>query len=334
MADTDVLFLIEAGGRYGLGHLMRCAVLMDALRARGGRPISALRLGERELPDWTLPSAPFITLERDDAAATSQAEAVAGAQRPGWVVVDGYGLLASDVVARMHAMGLRVLAFDDFGTDGGGADLVVNQNRPPSAKMSGIAASRLLGPQYALVDPTYASHRDKSVAGSIERIVLTFGGSDQHGLTDRAVAALACVPGAFYLDVVIGPYHRVREFAPPGRHRLAVHQKPNGLASLFGTADLAISAAGTTCWQICCVGVPLIAVQTVDNQREAVRCLAEQGCAITQDRETFCQALEDGELPVLLAKLAGPAVRGAMVAAQRRLVDGNGAARIAAAMGL
>src|SRR5271165_64573 len=112
MADTDVLFLIEAGGRYGLGHLMRSTVLMDALRARGGRPISALRLGEGELPDWTLPSTECITLERNEAAATRQAEAVAGAQQPGWVVVDGYGLLASDIVARMHAMGLRVLAFD------------------------------------------------------------------------------------------------------------------------------------------------------------------------------------------------------------------------------
>jgi len=334
MADTDVLFLIEAGGRYGLGHLMRSTVLMDALRARGGRPISALRLGEGELPDWTLPSTECITLERNEAAATRQAEAVAGAQQPGWVVVDGYGLLASDIVARMHAMGLRVLAFDDFGTDGGGADVVVNQNRLPSADMNSIAASRLLGPQYALVDPTYASHRDKPLAGSIGRIVVTFGGSDQHGLTGRIVTALAGVPGALSLDVVIGPYHRVREFAPPGRHRLAVHQEPHGLASLLGTADLAISAAGTTCWQICCVGVPLIAVQAVDNQREAVRCLAEQGCAITQDREMFCQSLDRGELPLLLAKLAGRNVRGAMVAAQRRLVDGNGAARIAAAMGL
>ncbi|MGD0026244.1 MAG: hypothetical protein ABSC37_16780 [Xanthobacteraceae bacterium] len=313
---------------------MRSIVLMNVLRARGGRPISALRVGEGGLPDWSLPPAETITLEGDNSAATRQAEAVAGARRPGWVVVDGYGLLASDVVARMHAMGLRVLAFDDLGIDGSGADLVVNQNRPSAVGANGVAASRLLGPQYALVDPTYATHRDKPLAGSIRRIVVTFGGADQHGLTGRVVAALASVPGALSLDVVIGPYHRVRGFAPSGRHRLVVHREPHGLASLLGAADVAISAAGSTCWQICCVGVPLIAVQTVDNQREAVRCLAEQGCAITQDRETFSQSLDRGELPVLLAKLAGPAVRGAMVEAQRRLVDGNGAARIAAAMGL
>jgi UDP-2,4-diacetamido-2,4,6-trideoxy-beta-L-altropyranose hydrolase len=328
---ADVLFLVEAGGKYGLGHLMRCEVLIAALRDRGALPICAIRVEKGGLPDWTTPAE--ITLEGNDTAAALHAEAVARARRPNWIVVDGYGLLATDLVARLRKLGFRVVVFQDLGTDGGGADLVINQNRQ-AGMTNAVAAGQLLGPCYALVDRSYAACRSRPLADTIRRILVTFGGTDQHSLTPLVVAAFAGVPGELSLDVVIGPYHRTRRFAPAGPHRMTLHQEPHGLAALLDSTDLVISAAGTTCWQICCAGVPLISVQTVDNQREVMRCLADEHCAITLERKEFCQLLDGGRLPALLAQLSRQGARSAMVAAQRRLVDGNGAARIVAAMGL
>lgn len=330
----DVLFLVEAGGKYGLGHLMRSTVLIDALRDRGVRSISALRMGEGGLPDWALPAAEHIALEGDDVDVSRQAEALARARRPDWTVIDGYGLLATDLIARLHALGLRIMAFDDLGTEGGGADLVINQNCQRAAATDGPAVNRLLGPRYALVDPNYARCRDRPLALAVKRVLVTFGGSDQHGLSGRVIDGLADVPGQLTIDVVVGPHHRTRSFAPPGQHRLLTHQAPRGLAALLHAADLVISAAGSTCWQVCCVGVPLIAVHTVDNQDEVTRCLFEYGGAITVERDEFCALLERGGLPELIARLNDLAVRRAMVTAQRLLIDGNGTVRVLAAMGL
>jgi UDP-2,4-diacetamido-2,4,6-trideoxy-beta-L-altropyranose hydrolase len=328
----DVLFLIEAGGGFGLGHLMRSSVLADAVRARGGRPTMALRLGDRALPAWAMPTSERIELDGADCArACAQAEALAHTRRPGWVVVDGYGMLGAGLVARLRAHGLRVLAFDDLGTEGGGADLVVNQN---FAHTDHSTAGRLLGPAFALVAPAYAAHRSRPVADRVRRILVTFGGSDLHGLTQHVVGAFAAVPGKLTLDVVIGPSHRTRHVAPAGAHELVMHDRPHGLAGLLGRADVVISAAGSTCWQACCAGVPLIAIQTVDNQRELVACLAQNGCAVTFERAAFCDLLERGGLATVLNSLAEPDVRATMMAAQRRLVDGKGAERIIAAMGV
>ncbi len=320
------LFLVEAGGRFGLGHLMRSAVLRDALRARGVETVLAVRRGEGPLPEWALGA---DDLHIDTPAA---AEALAAERRPDWVTVDGYGLLADGIVKRLRARGVRVLAFDDLGTEGGGADLVLNQNvcTEPMPAMPG----RLLGPAYALVDRTYVACRGGEISRTIQRVLVTFGGTDQHGLMERVVAAFADVPGSLSLDVVVGPNHRVRDFAAPGAHRLIAHAQPHGLAHLLATADLAISAAGSTCWQVCCAGVPLIAVQTVDNQREVVRCLEANGCALTFAREPFEALLERGDLPEVIDGLRDAAVRRNMSQAQRSLVDGKGAARVAAAMGL
>jgi spore coat polysaccharide biosynthesis predicted glycosyltransferase SpsG len=330
----EVLFIVEAGGKYGLGHLMRSTVMIDAMRARSKKSIVALRAGESGIPDWAMPATECVALLGNAAAAARQAAALAAKRPPGWVVIDGYDILATGLVAQLRTLGLRVMTFDDLGSDGGGANLVINQNRRTAATADAAGSGRLLGPHYALLDPTYVALRGRPVAGTIGHVLVTFGGSDQHAVTGRVVGSFADIPKELSLDVVVGPYHRIRSFAPPGRHRLTVHEEPHGLAALISAADLVISAAGTTCWQVCCVGVPLIAVQTVDNQRDVIRCLSEAGCAIVLGRDEFCALMERGGLQELIGRLSDTAALGAMVAAQRRLIDGNGAARVLAAMAL
>lgn len=327
----DVLFLIEAGGRYGLGHLMRSAVLMKALAAGGIHSVTALRSGGGSVPEWALPAGKLYMLD-DNNLAVARAESLARECKPRWAVIDGYDFLAGNAVKQIKLLGVRVLAFDDLGVEGGGANIVVNQNS--EAEDTSARQRRLLGPAYALVDPMYAASGGPQVVQSVERVLVTFGGSDLHGMTGRVVSALTAVPGRLKVDIVIGPHHRTREFAWTGSHRLTFHDAPHGLAALLKTNDVVISAAGGTCWQACCSGIPLIAIQTVDNQREVVACLAAHGCAITFGRPEFSRMLETGQLFEVLQRLSDPMVRHSMIVAQRRLVDGNGAARIVAAMGL
>lgn len=324
---------MEIGGQYGLGHGMRSAVLIHALKVAGAELAIAVRLGDGALPDWILPSAADFTLEGDGGQAELQAEAVARQLHPDWVVVDGYGLLGTDLIKRLRAADMLVAAFDDIGDEGGGANLVINQNRAGSDACD-VSTGQLFGARYALVDPDYAMLRSRRPGKSIDRILVTFGGSDRYQLTGRTLAALAALPGEKTIDVVVGPYHEIRIFPKPGRHCLNVHQQPHGLAALLKEADLVISAAGTTCWQVCCAGAPLVAVQTVDNQREVVHNLEESRCALTFSREAFVNLLDEGKIIGALQPLQDISARCAMVAAQHQLVDGNGAMRVLAAMGI
>jgi spore coat polysaccharide biosynthesis predicted glycosyltransferase SpsG len=237
--------------------------------------------------------------------------------------------MAQDMPARARKLGARVVAFDDLGREGGGADLVINAN----VAGGDVRDGRLLGPAYALIDRSYLDARNRPGRHVVQNVMITFGGSDLHGLTPRVVAALADVPGELSINVVAGPYHKARDIPSPGRHRLTVHRAPQGLAALMADADLMVSAAGSTCWQACCVGLPLLAIQTVDNQREVLQQLAAGGCAVTIERPEFVALVERGGFPALIAPLLDPARRAAMRTAQRAAVDGGGAARIVAAMG-
>src|SRR5882757_6309472 len=145
-----VLFLIEAGGRYGLGHLMRSAVLMKALAAGGIHSVIALRSGGGSVPEWALPAGKLCMLDDNDSA-VAQAESLARECKPRWAVIDGYDFLAGNAVKQITSLGVHVLAFDDLGIDGGGANIVVNENR--EAEDTSAAQRRLLGPEYAVIDP-------------------------------------------------------------------------------------------------------------------------------------------------------------------------------------
>ena len=46
-------------------------------------------------------------------------------------------------------------------------------------------------------------------------------------------------------------------------------------------AELAITAAGSTCWELACLGVPAVTIVTAENQRGIAASLSHAG--ITQD---------------------------------------------------
>ena len=52
------------------------------------------------------------------------------------------------------------------------------------------------------------------------------------------------------------------------------------MAELMAWADVAISAAGTICWEICLLVLPAIQVDLAENQRPVAQDLQEKGVAI------------------------------------------------------
>jgi len=97
-----------------------------------------------------------------------------------------------------------------------------------------------------------------------------------------------------------------------------------GLIEHIGWADVAISAAGSTAYELLCAGVPTVAVALADNQAPVANGLAEAGVA-------RCLHARGGELAERLAgevgMLASPEERARLATRGPATVDGHGAAR-------
>jgi spore coat polysaccharide biosynthesis predicted glycosyltransferase SpsG len=331
-----VLFAIEAGAEVGLGHLMRCRALMLRLSAAGAE-IELCVLGDvRALGERAWPTARPVTV----APSGNGPEKFKGLlsdrlreARYDWLVLDGHGL------RRMSFPdGPRTLVVDDLGDQPLRATAVLNQNveRPDPYDQRGFEVNdRLLGPRFALLDAAYADAEWKgSGAAGLERLLVSFGGADRPGWSGKALAALASCASPLTIDLVVGPLHSQDHVSGRigGGHRLVVHRSPDGLAPLMAAADAMVASASVTSWEACCVGVPLIALQTAANQVHVLTSLDEAGAAITARAEEALDGGAKAKLPGLMQRIESLAVRRDLSARQRSLVDGRGAERVAAYM--
>jgi spore coat polysaccharide biosynthesis predicted glycosyltransferase SpsG len=95
-------------------------------------------------------------------------------------------------------------------------------------------------------------------------------------------------------------------------------------------ADLAVTAAGSTCWELAYLGVPMITIVAAENQRGIADGLATRGAAVNLG---WHGEVTLASIAAAIASLADDhRKRASMRRAARELVDGCGADRVVAAL--
>jgi UDP-2,4-diacetamido-2,4,6-trideoxy-beta-L-altropyranose hydrolase len=333
------LFRVDASPATGIGHVMRCLTLADALGAAGWRCRFASTVETIALLP-ALASPPVTPLGPAETADTA-ALARAVPEGADVLVVDHYGLDARyERAARPLAK--RIVVIDDLADRPHDCDLLVDQSlgrAEDDYRFLVPGSCRLLvGPQFALLRRQFALQRTSATARRSEprppaRLLISLGGTDSLDVTDWALDALAASGVRMTTDVVLGsgaPHLERLRARVASLGGAVLHVGADEMATLMLEADLAIGAAGTSSWERCCLGLPTLLVVTADNQRQIAQALAVAGAAVYvgqmpgTDRALMASAL---------ARLASdPAALCRMSAAAGAICDGQGASRVAAAI--
>jgi spore coat polysaccharide biosynthesis predicted glycosyltransferase SpsG len=319
---------------------MRCLALAHAAERLGMRPVFA---GAIEDPGVAarIARAGFATRAIAAGAAPDEDLQTTLAAAPGGcIVVDGYGF-GVEYLRALATAGRRVAVIDDLGQlSEYPADLVVNQN--PGAKEIAYHVQAgthcLLGTQYALLRPEFERWRDwqRTTRAVAERVLVTLGGGDVGLFLAFIVDALAAISRPLEVRLIAaGGAHRREiesacERALAAGHRLTQEDFSDDMPGLLAWADIAVSGAGSTCWELAYMRTPAVLLTLAGNQRANAVALDELGVAV--DMGPVGQ-LERGAFAQSLAALAGDAGRRErMSQAGRALVDGRGAERVARAI--
>jgi UDP-2,4-diacetamido-2,4,6-trideoxy-beta-L-altropyranose hydrolase len=331
-----MLIRADASSAIGSGHAMRCLALAKAWQRAGGRvcyltaeSIAAVdeRLAAENIEQQRMTAQPGTS---EDAEQT-----VASARRleAKWVVVDGYRF-KQDYIHQLKASGLRVLAMDDDARlDCYEADVVFNQNIDASAKTYQVAAGTqlLLGAKYVLIRPEFLAGRTHAnVAGVARKILVTMGGSDPEDETSRVVRALGQLGDGYEVIVVVGGgnprYESLQALVRglPVKIRLEKHLE--NMEPVMRWADLAISAAGGTCWELAFLGIPMIVITISRDQERTAAAIAKAGAAVGLG---WHADLSEEKISAAIRGLANDTeARRAMSERGQKLIDGEGAARV------
>jgi UDP-2,4-diacetamido-2,4,6-trideoxy-beta-L-altropyranose hydrolase len=282
------VFRCDGDRTRGAGHVGRCLPLARALRAAGAEVVFA---GSYEGVAADL-------LARADVPMMAPQSVPA----PDIVIADGYDLRDGDLRdLRRGAPVLRVAAAEPLAPPVLELDYHVRDARHAA----------LSGPAYAPVAPEFVAAR-RPRAG--ERWLVTLGGGTAGaGLIDRAVSGAAAA-GATDVWVTSAD-------APVAVQGVTVRHEPapGGLRDAVAWADVAVSGAGVTAYELACAGLPAALVQVADNQAPVVAGLSHAGTAAVARPAT----LEDD----VRAALGDAGTRQAMAERGPALVDGYGAFR-------
>jgi UDP-2,4-diacetamido-2,4,6-trideoxy-beta-L-altropyranose hydrolase len=330
----------DASTTIGTGHVMRCLALAKAWQGTGGQvcclmaesiPALEERLGREGVTVIKIAAAPGTA---SDAELT-----VAAARRLGaaWVVTDGYRF-EPDYIRKLKAAGLRGLSLDDDGRfDFYGADVVLNQNISANSAMYKKRESftrLLLGAKYVLLRPEFlAEPRNREHPATVRKVLVTMGGSDPENVTRKVLLALLQIETNFEARIVVGsgnPWQDKLQILAAQRSGFQLERSPANMALLIRWADVAISGAGGTCWELAYLGLPAIVIALSQDQQGIARGLAENEVSVSLG--WHANLSEERTSDALLSLLNDQVRRRAMSERGQQLVDGRGAERVVAVL--
>lgn len=199
----------------------------------------------------------------------------------------------------------------------------------------GSAPRFFLGPRYATLSPECRQPALRKVRPEVTRMLVVLGGADGRGWMPRLLERLDRIPGVFEITAVLGPFfenrEKVQETANLLQKKVTLLFSPETLVPWIADADLAVSAAGQTLYELACFGCPTVAIQTAPNQGGQLAALVKAGCVRNAGNSNQTDLMDRVE-EALLALIHNTNARAAMARAGQALIDGGGADRVARAI--
>jgi len=196
---------------------------------------------------------------------------------------------------------------------------------------------RWLGCRYNLLRPEFAALPERPTAEEVRTVLLIAGGGDSGDLLALLAHNL--------LGAKVGTERMELRLVAPVRSRAdqeleSLQRRYSGkvrilrsvteMARLMQECDLAISAGGSTLYELCAAGVPRLAFVLAANQQGIVEAMVRQELAVSIGSTDKLAGSAVAESVSLLAK--DWARRDRQNRQGRRLVDGQGARRVAQEM--
>lgn len=337
--NNQIVIRADANTRIGAGHIMRCLALAQAWRQAGGDatfltvPDSSMLENRLKSEGMTVKHLSARPGSYFDAAETT---ALAKEINASWVVVDGYQF---DGVYQqvLKKSGLSLLFVDDYGhADHYYADLVLNQNIYAHEDLYTNRESYtrlLLSTRYALLRQEFLKWHDRNrkTSEQARKLLVTLGGGDPENVTAKVLEAVEQIKLAgLEVVVVIGGnnphYGTLQSSIRNNSSDIRLMQNITDMSEMMAWPDIAVSAGGSTCWELAFMGLPAVLLVFADNQEKIASGLDQAGVVINLNRHTEVSVEQVAD--ILLKLIEDYKLRQEMSWRGRELVDGKGSARV------
>lgn len=377
-----VVIRADANSKIGMGHVMRCLSVADALLKRG-EEVLFVTADDTPVPLLTKKGVPYRVLHTDYADMEAELpelwevlrELPQGAESPDAVLaqkntsilVDSYYVTEKYLAALKKR--ITTIYMDDIYAFSYPVDMLINYNiygeEMGYEKDAAFADTKLLlGANYVPLREEFSagagyaqsrkelSAETENVTPAEDRlhqtaeqgrtadggILITTGGSDSFNLAGQLL-----MEAMKYDALKEKEYHVVSGSLNPHigelqalaqkHENIHIHCNVTNMAELMAESEVALSAGGSTLYELCAVGVPVIAFSFAENQERLVQTFVKRGIAqYGGNYRTDGNKMIQNTIAGLETLLEDKNLRTEYRKKARTLVDGRGAERIAEAL--
>ncbi len=323
----------DAYATLGTGHVMRCIALGQGIQDSGGEVIFISYCDSEGLVS-RLRNEGFNLHLLYEAGCLPETLKLIKEEKPDWVVLDGYHFDAAYQKAVKDA-GYKLMVIDDYAhLDCYHADIIMNQNYGAEKIHYNAAphAKLLLGTKYAMLRREFRKlgRSKRGIPEIAEKLLITMGGADKANHTLRVLKAVNLIDRPLTVKVVLGAANSYCEIlakeAEGSRHRIEILKDVEDMPHLMSWAEAAVSAGGSTVWELAYMELPSLLCIVADNQAEIVNMLARAAAFHTVGwvKDIAVDSMAD----CLSRLLFNKAVRSNMRKSMHAMVDGKGTGRI------
>lgn len=322
----------DANERIGTGHVMRCLSIARAFASIGKEVvfITADHRGDTLISGYLSICLDSIWNEMD--SEIEKLEELIKAKKPELLLIDSY--FVTEKYLKTASVLTQVAYMDDLNVQSWGVDFLINYNIFADVLdytcYDGKGTTLLLNPQFAPLREEFKNcqkHKIKDVSD----VLVSAGGADPEHITEKIMSGICPemldVQFHFVVGVLNPRLDKIKSLAE-GEGNAVLHINEKHMSGLMQNCDIAISAAGTTLYELCATGIPTITYTLADNQLVAAEQFDKQGIMISAG-----DCRDDGEFIGRLAQLLKKLTidnrqREDLSRKMQGLVDGLGADRI------
>lgn len=288
------MFLIRADGnaKIGAGHVMRCLTIAEELSGlRGREDICFVCAGEDSAKLVRERGFRVHVLGTDYRQMESELQVwhrhlpevcKQGTEEKHIILVDSY-FVTDRYLKALRIWGYVVL-MDDVAGRSYPVDCVINYNASADPKhysqmYQGEKVRLLIGSTYIPVRRQFRN-RNYQIRDEVQSVLITTGGGDSDNITGQILERLYNKSMLFYL--VIGrfnPHFQELKGLEERCGNVRVCYDVKDMAKLMEKCDIAVTAGGSTVYELAAVGVPFICFSYAENQETLTDYIRENGVA-------------------------------------------------------
>lgn len=260
-----VLLRCDATDEGGSGHLVRALSVADAA-VRAGYSVCMAGSIQSPLARQLVAEAQIPVVP-----ATSDLGELAAEQGASIVHVDDYAV-DNDARGQVYACGALLSSMEDGSYGQRDADVMIDSTIGAElTDRERVAGGRQLrgityAPMRRQVLAARESRKKHFTPSAVPRVLIVMGGTDATSAAATIAGLCAGLSRPLALTVIAPKNHwqAVTEAAGAGVELL---EPTPAFLDIAATMDVVISAAGTSAWELACIGVPTLLVAVVDNQK-------------------------------------------------------------------